>query len=133
MQGTITTNAELIRRGYEAFNKGDLKTLTELFDPNATWHTPGRGSIGGDRKGLEAVFGQFGRYGAETQGTFRAELKYVLADDEGRAIAVHHNTGERNGKRLSVDCCLAFEIRDGRVVSGKEHFYDLGAWETFWA
>lgn len=133
MQETMHKNAEIVRRGYEAFNKGDMKTLTELFDDNASWHTPGRGSIAGDRKGREAVFAQFGRYGGETGGNFKAELRQVLADDSGRAIAMHHNTGERNGKRLDVDCCLVFEIKNGRVISGKEYFYDLAAWDEFWA
>ena len=34
-------NAETVRRGYAAFNSGDMKTLTTLFDENASWHTPG--------------------------------------------------------------------------------------------
>lgn len=58
-----TENAEIIRRGYEAFNKADLPTLTELFDEGASWHTPGRGVLAGEREGREAVFAQFGRYG----------------------------------------------------------------------
>jgi ketosteroid isomerase-like protein len=56
-------NAEIVRRGYQAFNAADMKTLTELFDENASWHTPGRGSIAGDRLGRDAVLAQFGRYG----------------------------------------------------------------------
>jgi ketosteroid isomerase-like protein len=28
-------NAAIIRRGYEAFNSGDMNTLTELFDEGA--------------------------------------------------------------------------------------------------
>jgi ketosteroid isomerase-like protein len=41
-------NAETVRRGYEAFNKADMQTLTELFDEGASWHTPGRSPIAGD-------------------------------------------------------------------------------------
>lgn len=59
-------NAETVRRGYAAFNSGDMKTLTELFDENASWHTPGRSRIAGDHKGRAAIFAQFGRYGGET-------------------------------------------------------------------
>jgi ketosteroid isomerase-like protein len=29
-------NAETVRRGYEAFNKADMQTLTELFDEGAS-------------------------------------------------------------------------------------------------
>ena len=41
-------NAEVVRRGYAAFNSGDMETLTELFDESASWHTPGRGRLAGD-------------------------------------------------------------------------------------
>ena len=126
-------NAELVQRGYAAFNAGDMETLTELFDENASWHTPGRSPIAGDHVGRDAAFAQFGRYGGDTGGTFQAELQHVFADDEGRAVGIHHNSGERNGKHLDVDCCLVFEIKDGRVTDGREHFYDLHAWDEFWS
>ena len=45
---TSDKNAEIIRRGYHAFNTADMKTLTELFDENASWHTPGRSILAGD-------------------------------------------------------------------------------------
>jgi ketosteroid isomerase-like protein len=35
-------NAAIVRRGYEAFNSGDLTTLPELFGDNVSWHTSGR-------------------------------------------------------------------------------------------
>jgi ketosteroid isomerase-like protein len=126
-------DAELVRRGYEAFNAGDMETLTELFNENAVWHTPGRSPIAGDHEGRDAAFAQFGRYGGDTGGTFKAELRYVLADDDGHAVGIHHNSAQREGKQLDVDCALVFEIRDGRVVDGREHFYDLEAWDEFWS
>jgi ketosteroid isomerase-like protein len=126
-------NANIVRRGYHAFNTADIKLLTELFDEHCSWHTPGRTSIAGVRKGRDAVFAHFGRYGGETAGSFKAELQYVLADRDGRVVAVHRNTGLRNGKSLDVVCCIVFEITNGRVVSGKEHFFDLYAWDAFWS
>lgn len=125
-------NAEIVRRGYAAFNSGDMKTLTELFDEGATWHTPGRSPIAGDHKGREAIFAQFGRYGGETGGTFKAALLQVLKSDDGRVIGIHRNTAERGGKRLDVGCCIVFEFENGRVIDGREHFYDLYAWDEFW-
>ena len=125
-------NAEIVRRGYAAFNTADMKTLTELFDENASWHTPGRSSIAGDRKGREAVFAQFGRYGGETAGTFKATLLHVLKGDDGRVVGIHRNTAERNGKRMDVGCCIVFEFKNGRVIDGREHIYDLHAWDEFW-
>jgi hypothetical protein len=126
-------NAAMVRRAYEAFNSADMKTLTETFDESASWHTPGRGPLAGDHKGREATFAQFGRYGGETAGTFRATLLDVLASDDGHVVGIHHNTAERNGKLLDVYCAIVFEVEDGRVTDGREHFYDLYAWDEFWS
>ena len=43
--GAVTEhpNVELARRGYDAFAKGDLATLTELIADDATWHALGVG------------------------------------------------------------------------------------------
>ena len=93
-------NAEVVRVGYKAFNAGDMETLMKLFDEGASWHTPGKSSIAGDRQGREATFAQFGRYGGGTGGTFKANLLHVLQDDDGRVVGVHRNTAVRNGKHL---------------------------------
>lgn len=126
-------NADVVRRGYQAFNSADLKTLTELFDEGASWHTPGRSPLAGDHVGRDAAFAQFGRYLEGSGGTFKAELRHLLTDDDGRVVGVHHNSAVRNGKRLDVGCCIVFEVRDGRIVDGREHFYNLDAWDAFWS
>ena len=126
-------NADVVRRGCAAFNAADIAALTELFDARASWHTPGQSPAAGDYVGRDAAFAQFGRYGGETNGTFRAELLDVTADDEGNVVGIHRNTGERNGKRLDTGCCIVFKVEDGRVVDGREHFFDLHNWDAFWS
>ncbi|HXV64693.1 MAG TPA: nuclear transport factor 2 family protein [Vicinamibacteria bacterium] len=126
-------NAEVIRRGYAAFNASDIEALNEIFDVNASWHTPGKSPIAGDNVGRDAVFEQFGKYVGQTGGTFKATLQHVLGGDNGRVIGVHHNSGERNGKRLDVACCIEFEVKGGKIVSGREHFFDLYNWDEFWS
>jgi hypothetical protein len=130
---TITDNAAVVRRGYDAFNAADLEALTELFDERASWHTPGRSPLAGDRQDRDATFAQFARYVGETGGTFKAQLQRVLTDEDGRVIGIHRNTAEREGKQLDVYCCIVFEVEDGRITDGREHFYDLHAWDEFWS
>jgi ketosteroid isomerase-like protein len=110
-----------------------METLTEIFDENASWHTPGRSPLAGDSKGREATFAQFGRYVGETGGTFKATLLHLLRSEDGRVVGVHRNTASRNGKQLDVGCCILFEFKDGRVIDGREHCYDLYAWDEFWS
>jgi ketosteroid isomerase-like protein len=126
-------NAAIVARAYEAFNARDVATLTKLFDENSSWHTPGRCSIAGSHMGRDAVLAQFGRYGAETSGTFRANLLNLLESDDGRVVAVHYNCAERNGKHLDVLCCIVLELQNGQIIIGREHFYDLYAWDAFWS
>jgi ketosteroid isomerase-like protein len=67
------------------------------------------------------------------EGTFKATLQHLLRSDDGRVVGLHHNTAKRNGKQLDVYYCLVFEFKDGRVADGREHFYDLYAWDEFWS
>jgi ketosteroid isomerase-like protein len=126
-------NAAIVRRGYDAFNTGDMETLTELFDEGASWHTPGRGPLAGDYVGREAVFAYFGQLGGQTGGTLRATLEYLSESDDGHVVGVHRTSAERDGKRLDVAICLTFELKDGRVFDGREHTFDLYAWDEFWS
>jgi hypothetical protein len=77
-----------------------------------TWETPGRSPIAGLRDGRE-------------------ELQYVTADGQGRVVGVHRNTGSREGRTLDTMCCITFEVRDGKIVSGREHFFDLYDWDQY--
>lgn len=126
-------NAALVRLTYEALNRADVATLAGLFAEDAIWMTPGRSPLAGERSGRDAVFTQFGRYGGETGGTFRADLLNVLESEDGRVVGVHRNSGRRNGRQLDVLCCVVFELERGRIVIGREHFHDLYAWDAFWS
>ena len=123
-------NAALIRTGYQAFNTGDLATLTELFAEDIVEHQPGQNLLSGDYKGRDAVFGFYGRLAQETGGTFRAALEYVAVNDQ-RVVTVHHSTAQRNGKSLDCRTSLLFEFRDGKVVDIDTLDEDPGAWEEF--
>jgi ketosteroid isomerase-like protein len=129
----MSDNIATVRRGYAAFNTGDMATLGQVFDANATWVTPGRSARAGDRKGRDAIFEHFGKLGSETNGSFRATLQQIAQTEDGSVIAVHRNTAERNGKKLDVVCSLVFQLKDGRITGGRESFDDLYAWDAFWA
>jgi len=126
-------NLAIVRRGYEAFNKGDLETLTEIFDEDAAWHLPGRSSLAGDHEGRDAAFAYFARLGQESGGTFQAEVQALIADSDDRVVGIQRSTAERDGKRLDVGDCIVFRLKDGRVIDGRDHIDDLYAWDEFWS
>ena len=126
-------NVAIMRRAYDAFNTGDIAALTEIFDENMVWHLPGRSSFAEDYQGRDATLGYFGLIGQETAGTFRAELQHLLTDDEDRVVGIQRSTADRDGKHLDVANCIVFELKDGKVKDGREHFEDLYAWDEFWS
>jgi ketosteroid isomerase-like protein len=126
-------NVAVMRRAYEAFNTGDIETLTELFDESAVWHLPGRSSMANDYQGREATLAYFGQLAQETGGTFRAELESLLGDDDDHVVGIQRSTGDRGGKHLDVGDSIVFQLKDGRITDGREHFHDLYAWDEFWS
>jgi ketosteroid isomerase-like protein len=126
-------NVAVMQRAYDAFNAADIDTLTELFDENLVWHTPGRSPMAKDYEGRDATLAYFGQLGQESGGTLQANLQQLCAGDDGRVVGVQRTTAERDGKRLDVSNCIVFELKDGKVVDGREHFDDLYAWDEFWS
>ena len=126
-------NIAVMQRAYDAFNTGDMDTLVEVFDENAAWHLPGKSKYADDYQGRDATLEYFGQLAQETDGTFRAELEHLTGDDSGEVVGYQHSTGDRNGKHLDVTNCIVFQLRDGKIVDGREHFHDLYAWDEFWS
>jgi ketosteroid isomerase-like protein len=126
-------NVAIMQRAYDAFNTGDIDTLTELFDEGAVWHLPGRSSMADDYQGRDATLGYFGLIAQRTGGTFRADLERLTADGEDRVVGIQRSTADRDGKHLDVADCIVFQLKDGRVIDGREHFEDLYAWDEFWS
>ena len=48
-------NADLLNKGYDAFEKGDLETVQGLFTEDAVFHVPGRSRLSGDYRGRDEV------------------------------------------------------------------------------
>src|SRR5438094_10425805 len=126
-------NAATMRRAYAAFNSGDMNTLIALFDDGVVWHLPGRSRFADDYKGRDATLAYFGQLAQKTGGTFRAELQHLAADGENRVVGIQRSTADRGGKHLDVADCIVFELKDGRMTDGREHFEDLYAWDEFWS
>jgi len=125
-------NAELVRRGYEAFNAGDLETLGELFAEDAVWHAAGSGPLSGTKQGRDAVMAYFGELGARSQGSFQATVQDVVGG-ESHTVGIQQTTAESNGKTLDMATVIVFVLRDGQVVEGREFLEDPARSDEFWA
>lgn len=125
-------NEDLYRKGFEAFQKGDIETVKNQFTDDIVWHVAGRGPFAGDYKGSEEVIGVFGRQAEATGGTFQLELHDVFANDE-HAVALVRATAQRNGKSLDDRGVHVVHLRDGKIAESWFHVMDQYAADEFFA
>jgi ketosteroid isomerase-like protein len=124
-------NAELVRRGYEAFNAGDIATLRELFAEDAIWYAAGSGVLSGTKHGRDAVLAYFGELGARSQGSFQAAVQDIIGG-ENHTVGLQQTHAESNGRTLDVATAIAFVLRGGKVIEGREFFEDTVKADEFW-
>ncbi|MDQ0754820.1 nuclear transport factor 2 family protein [Arthrobacter sp. B3I4] len=124
-------NVELVRRGYEAFNAGDIATLGEMFAEDAVWHVAGSGVLSGTKQGREAILAYFGELGGRTQGHFQAKVEDIVGGG-GHTVAIHRTLAESNGKALDLGTVIAFVVRDGKIAEAREYYEDTAKSDDFW-
>jgi len=130
---TEHAHSALIRKGYDAFSRGDMDALRTLLAADCTHHVPGSSPMSGDFKGIDEVLGYYGKLAEQTRGTFRVELRQVLVDGRGHVMAVHHATAERAGKTLDAMGGIVFRVVGDKVTDIDECAEDLDVMDAFWS
>ncbi len=125
-------NAELLRKGYEAFDKGDMATITELFSEDVVWHLPGNNQLSGVHRGRDAVFAIFAKTTQLSGGTFKIELHDVLANDE-HTVALTRGTASRQGRQLSSLDTDVYHMSNGKVTEFWSFAEDQRLTDEFWS
>ncbi len=125
-------NATLLRKGYEAFDKGDMATITELFSEDVLWHVPGDSQISGEHRGRDAVFAIFAKTTQLSGGTFKIDVHDVLANDE-HAVALTRGTASRQGKQLSSLDTDVYHMSNGKVTEFWSFAEDQRLTDEFWS
>jgi ketosteroid isomerase-like protein len=125
-------NAELVRRGYEAFSAGDMSTLSEIFAEDAIWHVAGNGVLSGRKEGRDAILAYFGELGTRSEGNLKVTVQDIVSGEK-HTVALQHNAAESNGRTLDTDGAIAFQVRGGKIIEGREFFADTAQGDAFWA
>jgi ketosteroid isomerase-like protein len=116
-------NLEVVRKGYEAFGRGDINALLSLFDENIEWVSPGPPEVptAGTRRGLQAV-GEFFKTLNELLEFTRFDAKEFVAQGD-RVIVLGEDTArvKATGKVLEGAWAHVFTLKNGKVVSFQEY------------
>jgi uncharacterized protein len=124
-------SAELVERLFGGFGR-DAVAVARTFAADAVWQVTGANPMTGEYRGRDEILRFLRQTAVLTNGTYRAELRYVVADDE-RAVAVYRASGEREGRTLDIDQALFCVIRDGLLAEITAVPFDATAFDAFWA
>jgi ketosteroid isomerase-like protein len=126
-------NVGLIRKGYEAFGRGDIAVLSQLFTQDVQWHEAGGTGtpLAGDYKGQESVFEMFGQLVALTD-SFEVRLEECVADDR-QAVAIHLANARKGGRCYTSREAIVFHLLEGKVTDAWHTVPDSDAYDAFWS
>ena len=121
-------NLEVVRKGYDAFGRGDIPGLLSLLDPQVSWLTPGPADLptAGTRQGHQAV-GEFFQTLSSVVDIARFEPREFIAQGE-KVVVLGDDTArvKATGKTIEFRWAHAFTVRNGKVVAFEE-FGDVSA------
>ena len=112
-------NADRIRQGYDAFNRGDVPALVDLFADDVVWHFPGASKLGGEHVGRDATLTALGGYGEASGGTLQANLIDIMASSDHVAGVLHEHVEELGLARDEGESHRSALEEVGRVVAAQ--------------
>ncbi|MFJ9827074.1 nuclear transport factor 2 family protein [Streptomyces sp. NPDC101160] len=126
-------HAALVRRGYEAFSKGDMEALAATMTSDCTHHAPGTTRFGGHFKGRDNVLAMFGEMFEYTGGTMRVELQGVYPDGRGHVISTHKWFAEHGDRGIEMRGAMFFTIIGDKVSDVDQCVEDITELDTFYS
>jgi len=116
-------NLAIVRRGYDAFGRGDIEGLISLFDENIEWSSPGPSDLptSGQRRGHQQVRQFFGSvnelydFQKFEPHTFIAEGDHVVVLGEDTAVV------KSTGKAITESWAHVFTVKNGKIVRFQEY------------
>ena len=115
-------NVEIVRRGFEVWNTGDMDALRELYDPGIVWRPAEGWPEPGPYVGREAVMRQLEQL-RETWDTDSFELISDFIDDGDRVAVRFIWRGVGRGPESNIEGTGVYAVRNGRIFS-IEFFWD---------
>ena len=111
MAAALDADIATMRRGYEAFSRGDMDALRQTWTEDIVWHAGGRNRLSGEKRGADAVIAYFGQVADASGGTLRVDLHDVVGN-EAHLLSLHTLTAERDGRSFRVRGVLVAHVRD---------------------
>lgn len=121
---------ERARKGYTAFDAGDVTTVMDLLADDVTWHVGGASKYSGDYAGKQTVLEFFG--GMMTDGLVQKhDIHDILANDE-HVVVLSTVTATYQGRSITAPVVDVFhENSQGQLQEFWRIASDQAAFDAF--
>src|SRR5687768_5076711 len=116
-------NVEIVRRGFEAYNTGDLVTLREVYDPGVVWHHLEGWPEPGPSVGRDAVLREVEQLREAWQEGDALEPVGDFAETGNQVLVRMVWLGSGRGPDTAMEFTYLFTLRKGKVIT-IEMFWD---------
>lgn len=99
------------------YSGGDDAALREVLSEQVAWHVPGRNTIAGTYRGIEAVLGYFTRRRKLTGSTLSLRRGDVLTGDGDQIAALTSGSAVIGGRNRTWSTVGLYRITAGRIAS----------------
>jgi ketosteroid isomerase-like protein len=112
----MSENSDALKRGYEAFNNGDIDTVREIFAEDISWEGPNTEGVpmSGTHEGRDAVLQGLGAIGESFE-------KFHVSPDEmveegGTIVVLSHLTAtSKSGNEIKLPGVEVWRMSDGKA------------------
>ena len=129
-------HAQLVRLFHDLQNRfyagGEQGPVGAMLTDDVAWHVPGHSAIAGDYRGRDEVLSYFARRRELAEGTFRIDVRGVLADDE-RAVILAAGEVQSGNETLSWGTVGIFRLDDGKIAECWVVPYDQRSFDVVWS
>jgi ketosteroid isomerase-like protein len=125
-------NMALIRRAYEAFDRGDIADVLRILDEDIHWHIPGRSPLSGDYKGHAEVIDFFTRTHTLSAGTFRIDIDDMLASEQ-HVVVLCTVSAQRQSQLWTAPEVHVWRVVNGIAIEFREYQGDQQTEDEFWS
>jgi len=128
-----STNAEVLKRYVEAFERKDWEAATAFWAEDVVIHVQGRNPLAGDFLGKRAFLEYHRGLFAELGGTMElVEVHDVLVGAE-HAVALVKERAVRGERSLEFDRVNVYHLQEGKIVEIWSYDSDPYALDEFWS
>jgi ketosteroid isomerase-like protein len=110
-------NAEIVRKMYQDFDRGDLDAVLDAMAPNVVFHAPGGAPFSGRKMGRDQVLERFREVRKLVQ-IDEFDVDEILADkDKVVALGRQRATVRATGRHFEQEFAHVYAMRGGKVIA----------------